>query len=136
MVGIARILGVLLIGYGLLGCFFAVLGADQGFSAPIWNEQAWTAGARRGADGAVCVGFALGGLLLALNNRAATVLLALTLVIAAAKTGYDVAFGDPSTARTVVMVRADYIAIGVAAVGLLGSFLVRRRRTTGSADAP
>jgi hypothetical protein len=135
MTWIARGLGVLLIAYGLLGSCFVALGPGQGFTVPVWNDLAWTADARRAADWATYMGLALGGLLLVLNNWAAIVLCALSFAVIAARLGYDLALGDPSTARMLVMVRGDAIAAGAAALGVLAAFFVGRKRTTGSADA-
>jgi hypothetical protein len=132
MIWIARVLGLTFIVFGGLAAFFALYGAGQGFSVPVWNEQAWTADARRGAEWAVAIALALGGLLMLFGVRAARLLFLLALAVAAARTGYDIALGDPETARYAVMLRGDLVAAAVSAVALVASVVLLRGKTPNS----
>lgn len=123
----ARVLGTLLIAFGLLGSFAAWMGQGQGFPMPLWNGEPWSGVARGYADWATYAALALGGLALILRQGAALWLFALALVIALARLGYDVAFAEPETARRAVMIQADLIAASAALVALVVAVVARRR---------
>lgn len=144
MIWIARVFGLLLLVYGLLGLYFTYLNTSQGYPIPAWNDLPWTADVRRGADWALYAALLLAGVLMLFGKAAARLLILLALVVAAGKTGYDLWLGDPATARHEIMVRADFIALGVSAVALLASVLTLKSRapkrgagaeSLGSADA-
>jgi hypothetical protein len=120
MVWVARIVGVLALGFGALGLYMTWLGQGQDFPVPLWNEQPWSAEVRRAADWVSYGGLALGGLIMVLSSpRAGAALLAVVLLVIAIKTGYDAALGDPETARHQTMMTGNLILGGVAAVAFL-----------------
>ncbi len=127
MVWIARALGALLVAFGLAGVFAVWTAQGQAYPMPLWNGAAWSGEARALADWATYSALALGGLALVLRQGAAAWLFGLALLLAAARTGYDVTLGDPETARRTVMLHGDFIALGAAIIGL-GAFAIAGRR--------
>jgi len=123
MIWIARVLGVLALGFAALGLFMTWVAQGQQYPIPLWNDQPWSGEARAAADWAAYGLAGLAGLALVFRPRAGAYLFVLALAVTAAKTGYDVLLGDLETARLKAMLRGDLILAALAAVAALAGFL-------------
>lgn len=127
MVWVVRIVAVMLAVFGLLGLFATWVSQGLQFAMPVWNDQAWTASARRAADWAVFGGIAIAALLVMVRRSGAGLVFALVIALGVAKALYDLTFGDHETARYAVIIRGDIIAIGVALAGEAIAWVAPRR---------
>jgi hypothetical protein len=118
MMSAARVVGVLVLGYGAVGLALTWLAHDTAPLAPLWSDQLWTAAARRAADWAAYAALAAGGLALRLEPRHAVWPLAALVLLTGAMLGYDALVADPDMTRQRAMLRAD-LALAVAAATAL-----------------
>jgi hypothetical protein len=142
MVAVARAVGVLVFGLGVLGLLATVLTLGLDRPAPLWSDQAWTAEARRFAE---WIGFALlmaVGLALRARPKQAVWPMMAVVVLAGLRIAYDFAVSDPDLDRHKALLMSDLALCAALAVAVFSQLLAEdeeadrdRRETDGETSS-